>query len=174
MEPLKLNLMKSELEEIGLEDLGRLLESAHVPARGRIKWISEKTGYSRTQVGDILGGRRTFTNRFKKMAMDAILNELKEQFEQIKGQIQIEAPIIIDNNQNNRALILAAGDLEAFNRDKVSILGENNGIRYLYRDIALLVLTLPKGYYDGGVLESCQDTARGVLADISGAEKAEK
>lgn len=53
-------------------------ELGFIPPRGRIKWLSEKTGYSRTQVGDILAGRRTFTERFKRLAFDSIRKELIE------------------------------------------------------------------------------------------------
>ena len=67
-------ILKKNKNDIG--SLINQLDMALIPARSRIKWLAEKTGYSRTLVGDVLGGRRTYTDRFKKMAHDAIQNEL--------------------------------------------------------------------------------------------------
>lgn len=81
-------------------------------------------------------------------------------------------PIAMDANENNRALTLAAGNLDYFNQNKRTILKKE--IRYIYRDIALLVLSLPEGYYDDEVLKRCKESAKNILSEIYEAEKARK
>ena len=61
-----------------IEQLKNYFPILMLPKRGEIKWFAEKTGYSRTQVGDIFAGRRTYTERFRKMALDAVQNRMLE------------------------------------------------------------------------------------------------
>lgn len=61
-----------------IEELKNHFPFLKLPKRGEIKWFAEKTGYSRTQVGDIFAGRRTYTDRFRRMALDAVQNRLFE------------------------------------------------------------------------------------------------
>jgi hypothetical protein len=61
-----------------IEQLKNYFPILMLQKRGEIKWFAEKTGYSRTQVGDIFAGRRTYTERFRKMALDAVQNRMLE------------------------------------------------------------------------------------------------
>lgn len=108
-----LDLSKGELEAVGLEYIFKTLDSIHIPIRGRIKWLSEKTGYSRTQVGDILAGRRTLTDRFKRLAIDAMVREIEAQFNKYKSSpefISIKAKVAAHHIETT--VLTDAADLE--------------------------------------------------------------
>lgn len=59
-----------------LEILLLEMQKIGIKKHGRIKWLAEKTGYSRTQVGDVLGGRTAITTRFLRIANSAITDEM--------------------------------------------------------------------------------------------------
>lgn len=69
-----------------------------------------------------------------------------------------------DYNENNHALSLAAGNFDTFNRETLNSGAED--IKYLFRDIALLVLTLPDGFYDPVLLERSKTAAKKLLEDF--------
>jgi transcriptional regulator with XRE-family HTH domain len=69
-----------------------------------------------------------------------------------------------DANENNLALSLAAGNFDTFNREIPSIYKRKE--KYLFRDIALLVLTLPDGFYDPVLLERSKTAAKKLLEDF--------
>jgi hypothetical protein len=57
-----------------LDELFLEMQKLGIKKHGRIKWLAEKTGYSRTQVGDVLGGRTAITTRFLRIANSAIID----------------------------------------------------------------------------------------------------
>lgn len=69
-----------------------------------------------------------------------------------------------NTNENSLALVLASIDLDLFKREKNSIMGK--GTQNLFRDIALLILSLPEGYYDEKLLSNCKEIAREIVAEI--------
>lgn len=101
--------------------------------------------------------------------LEKLADYFKTTVADLRGEIL--KPVATDNIQNNRALKFAAGNLDAFKRDKNSILKDKSDIRYLYRDIALLVLTLPEGYYDEELLKDCKTAAKDIVTEIIGHEK---
>jgi transcriptional regulator with XRE-family HTH domain len=73
-------------------------------------------------------------------------------------------PVVKNTNENSLALVLASIDLDLFKREKHSIM--EKGIQNLFRDIALLVLSLPEEYYDEKLLSNCKEIAREIVAEI--------
>jgi hypothetical protein len=139
---------------------------------GRNVAIAEKTGYSKAAVAGIMSGQKPITSRFITAVCAAFcirrewIEEGKEPIFESKTMMRI-----LDTSHQNKALHWANHDMEHFLLNNVKIMGDE--IKYLFRDIALLVQILPDEDFDPDLIRSAKQAANEVLAIFKAARQAD-
>lgn len=119
-----------------IEDLISRMDLTGIKKHGRIQWIADRTGYSHTQVGDILRGKRTYTERFKKLVTTALKDYEQKEFMTSVARSQADKLNNIHTPSGGAVVGGSAFETEII-REAVSILQSLSGADML-RAVAML------------------------------------